>query len=223
VDADPARGRLSPEAIVTTAVRLIEAEGESAASMRRISAELGVAAMSLYHHVPNKSALLDAVADWVSTQIATPRLPDADWHTRARALARAFRDVAQRYPNCMQLAMSRAPLSLVGLEPLEYALEMAHEAGFTENEAIRLVRAVTSYVIGSVVTSITRTRAAQAAATMVATAAFPVNGLDLGVDPQQFPRLTALGPTLFALDLDGDFEFGLDLLLQSLRSSRPAR
>jgi len=213
VGTTTARGRLSPELIVATAVELIEADGESAASMRRISAELGVAAMSLYNHVPSKAALLDAVADWVSAQITVPAMPDADWDTRARALARAFRDVATRYPNCMLLAMSRAPMSMVGLAPLEYALEMAHEAGYDEAEAIRLVRAVTSYVIGSVVTSVTRRRAVEAAAAALA-AGDPV-GPDM--DPAHFPHLVALGPALFVLDLDNDFEFGLDLMLRSLR------
>src|ERR1700761_2385209 len=104
--ADPsgsaARGRLSVDVIVETAARIIEAEGEPAASMRRISSELGVAAMSLYNHVPNKAALLDAVAEWVGAQIELPPDPGADWDTRARTMARAFRDVVRRYPNCMQ-------------------------------------------------------------------------------------------------------------------------
>jgi AcrR family transcriptional regulator len=215
VDAESSRARLTPEAIVATAVRVIEAEGEAAASMRRISAELGVAAMSLYNHVPSKAALLDAVADWVGTQIELPSEPDADWESRARTLVRAFRDVVRRYPNCMQLAMSRAPMSSVGLRPLEYALEMAHQAGFPDREAIRVVRAFTSYVIGTITTEAARTRAARA----LAEGGDPEAGGQV-VSGQEFPRLYGLGPALFELDPDGDFEFGLDLLLGSLAQAR---
>jgi AcrR family transcriptional regulator len=216
--ADPsssaARGRLSLELIVEAAVRIIETEGETAASMRRISAELGVAAMSLYNHVPNKAALLDAVAEWVGAQIELPPDPDADWDTRARTISRAFRDVVRRYPNCMQLAMSRAPMSWVGLRPLEYAYAMVHQAGFTGTDAIRVVRAVTSFVIGSIATETARMQAAAA----LSTAGMLLPG---AVSPEEFPHLTALGPSLLELDPEADFEFGLDLLLQALAAARP--
>jgi AcrR family transcriptional regulator len=217
--ADPSgtavRGRLSVELIVDTAVRIIEAEGESAASMRRISAELGVAAMSLYNHVPNKAALLDAVAEWVGAQIELPADPEADWDTRARTMARAFRDVVRRYPNCMQLAMSRAPMSWVGLRPLEYALEMVHQAGFSGVEAIRVVRAVTSFIIGSIATETARRQAFSA----LGAGETPLPG---GVSAEEFPHLTELGPRLVQLDPDADFEYGLDLLLRALAAARPA-
>jgi|SRR5882757_2520136 len=207
-DAAATRGRLSAELIVATAVRIIEAEGEAAASMRRIAAELDVAAMSLYNHVPNKAALMEAVADWVGTQIELPSEPGADWETRARTLLYAFRDVVRRYPNCMQLSMSRAPMSTVALVPLEYALDMAHEAGYPEADAIRLIRAFTAYVIGSITTANARTAAVQAI----------IDGNALPTIPaERFPHLAALGPRLLELDPDADFEFGLDLLLGALR------
>jgi AcrR family transcriptional regulator len=208
-DAAAARGRLSAELIVATAVRIIEAEGEAAASMRRIAAELDVAAMSLYNHVPNKAALLDLVADWVGAQIELPRGPGEDWEARARTLLHAFRDVVRQYPNCMQLSMSRANMSSVALVPLEYALEMAHEAGYPEADAIRLIRAFTSYVIGSITTENTRRSAMQAIA----------DGGELPppIPVERFPHLAALGPRLFVLDPDTDFEFGINLLLGALR------
>jgi AcrR family transcriptional regulator len=206
-DAAAPRGRLSLDLIVATAVRIIEAEGEAAASMRRIAAELDVAAMSLYNHVPNKAALLDAVADWVGTQIELPTQRGADWEARARTLLHAFRDVVRRYPNCMQLSMSRAPMSTVALVPLEYALDMAHEAGYPETDAIRLIRAFTSYVIGSITTANARTAAARALG----------DGPIPAISAERFPHLAALGPGLLELDPDADFEFGLDLLLGALR------
>ena len=208
------RGRLSVEAIVETAARIIEAEGEPAASMRRISAELGVAAMSLYNHVPSKAALLDAVAEWVGAQVELPPDPDADWDTRARTMARAFRDVVRRYPNCMQLAMSRAPMSWVGLRPLEYALDMVHQAGFSDLEAIRVVRAVTSFIIGSIATETARRQAFSGLGdgATVFPGAVPI---------EEFPHLVALGSRLLELDPDADFEYGLNLLLDALAAARP--
>lgn len=194
---------------MATATRLIEAEGEAAASMRRISAELGVAAMSLYNHVPNKAALLDAVGEHVRAQIQLPTDPAMAWEDRARELVRAFRDVVLRYPRCMELMMARAPASLVGLEPLEFALDMAEQAGFEGRDALRVVRAFVAYAVGATTHAAYRARAAEALAVDLDLAAPEV------VNAEQFPRIAALGFDLFIVD-DSDFEFGLNLLIQAI-------
>jgi AcrR family transcriptional regulator len=210
--AESDRARLSRDSIVAAAVRLIEAEGEAAASMRRISAELGVAAMSLYNHVPNKAALMDAIGEYVRAQIELPTDPRLSWEERAREMMRAFRAVVERYPRCVELMMARAPSSLVGLDPLEYALEMAEQAGFSGRDALRVVRAFTAYAIG--------------AATTAAQRAHAVESLELGMLPDpapsaQYPRIHALGLDLFVLD-ETDFEFGLDLLIAAVTRLREA-
>lgn len=206
--------RLSPGSIVAAAVAIIEAEGEAAASMRRIAAELGVAAMSLYNHVPNKAALLQAVGDWVGEQIVLHEAaPEADWDSRARTMMYAFRDVARHYPNCMQIAMSRASMSPVGLGALEHALGMLKEDGFSDETALRVVRTATSFVMGAITTESLRLRAAATAA-------------EVGFAPlpaEEFPHLAALGPKLLEVDSDADFEFGVNLLLAAIRSVEVAR
>ncbi|MGQ0843673.1 MAG: TetR/AcrR family transcriptional regulator [Sporichthyaceae bacterium] len=212
-EMDPRGRRLSAETIVAAAVHIIETEGEAAASMRRIASDLGVAAMSLYNHVPNKAALLEAVADWVGAQIVIPADADEDWGTRARTLLGAFRDVARQYPNCMQISMSRASMSPVGIGALEHALGMLIEAGFSQEEALRVVRTATSFVIGAITTDSLRQRAA---ATAAETGFQPL-------PPEQFPHLAALGPKLLEVDSDADFEFGVNLLMAAIGLADPAR
>jgi AcrR family transcriptional regulator len=213
--AETDRARLSRETIVATAVRLIETEGEAAASMRRISAELGVAAMSLYNHLPNKAALLDAVGEHVRAQIQLPTDPDLAWEQRARVLMRAFRDVVEQYPRCIELMMARAPSSLVGLEPLEYALEMAEQAGFTGRDALRVVRAFVAYAVGATTTAAHRARAVES---------MLLEGGSAFTDPaalERYPRIGALGLDLL-ID-ESDFEFGLDLMIQAVSQLRRTR
>jgi AcrR family transcriptional regulator len=55
------RRSLDRRRILVTALRLVDREGLEALSMRKLGAELRVEAMSLYNHVPNKSALLDGM------------------------------------------------------------------------------------------------------------------------------------------------------------------
>ncbi|WP_344842554.1 hypothetical protein [Nonomuraea dietziae] len=50
--------------------------------MRRVAQELGVEAMSLYHHVPNKDAILDGVVDAVFAAIELPSAECDDWARR---------------------------------------------------------------------------------------------------------------------------------------------
>ena len=67
----PAAGEsLTPQEVAETALQLILAEGEAALTMRRLGEMLGVKAMALYNHFPNKEAILDAV-----TSLAMSRLP----------------------------------------------------------------------------------------------------------------------------------------------------
>ncbi|MGQ0483329.1 MAG: TetR/AcrR family transcriptional regulator [Pseudonocardia sp.] len=73
-----ARAALSRERIVSATVELIERDGADAVSMRRVAGLLGVAPMSLYNHVPNKAALLDAVAERIMTEVVPPDPAAAD-------------------------------------------------------------------------------------------------------------------------------------------------
>ena len=54
---------LTREQIVTAAMELVDRDGLQALSMRKLAAELGVGTMSLYYHVPDKSALYDLILD----------------------------------------------------------------------------------------------------------------------------------------------------------------
>lgn len=65
-------GPLSREAIVAAAMALADADGVAKLSMRAVARTLGVEAMSLYHHIPNKEAILDAMVDEVFAEIHTP-------------------------------------------------------------------------------------------------------------------------------------------------------
>jgi len=49
--------------IYQCALRILEAEGPQAVSMRRVAKEVGITPMAIYHHFPSREALLDAVVD----------------------------------------------------------------------------------------------------------------------------------------------------------------
>lgn len=90
---------LDRERITAAAVRLLDAEGLERFSMRRLAAELGVTAMSVYWYVDTKDDLLELAMDSVFGEVDLPAGdPDADWRDQARHLAGEYRRLLVGHP-----------------------------------------------------------------------------------------------------------------------------
>src|SRR3712207_868941 len=105
------KAALGVDRIVTSAVRLADREGLAALSMRRVAAELGVGAMSLYTHVPGKGELVDLMLDAVLGEL----YPDEDvvrsggWRDRLGAGAGGASGAFPRPPRTLPLGTRRGP------------------------------------------------------------------------------------------------------------------
>ncbi len=206
--ADPVRLVLTEDRIVRAAATLIERHGLAAVSMRRVATDLGVAPMSLYNHVPNKAALLDAVAEHIIAGLRYTDDPTADWQDRGRALARAFRAMAQDHPQGMAVVMSRQINSPAGLRLIEHALAIADAGGFSRRQSVQIVRLLVAYIIGSLSRE-------SGHALMLNYASDPQRVLERA-DQARFPHVHDLAPLLVEHNFEADFEFGLDLLMNAL-------
>ncbi|GAB2835789.1 TetR/AcrR family transcriptional regulator C-terminal domain-containing protein [Actinocorallia aurea] len=206
--AEPARAVLSRDAIVHAAIELIEADGVDSLSMRKVAARLGVAAMSLYHHVPNKAALLDAVVERLVADLDLADDPGADPRERARGMMRAFRDIARDRPRTANLVITRTFESPATLRLFEHAMEVARAAGFSGGRAARIASVFLSYVVGSLLREGRFARDARAGDPFM-------RGAD-GIDPERYPNVTGLLAEGHAYDPDAEFEVGLEMLLRGL-------
>src|SRR4051812_35665893 len=101
------RPPLSRERAVDVAVALADAEGLARLTMRRLAKQLGVEAMSLYPHVPNKEDILDGMVDRVFAEIALPPA-DVDWKTAIRRRSRSALEVLEGHPWAISLMDSRS-------------------------------------------------------------------------------------------------------------------
>jgi AcrR family transcriptional regulator len=203
---------LTRDRIVQAATELIEREGSDALSMRRVAADLGVAVMSLYNHVPSKAALLDAVAERILAGMSVPADPAMHWTERARSLVRAFRKVAHEYPRSVTLVLTRKVDAPSGMRPVEHALAVAAEAGFDGDTSVRIMRALLAYAVGAQMREV---GAAKMLDYLPKDDAGRVRRLDF-LDPAEFPHVVALQRDLLRHDPETDFEFGLDLLISAL-------
>jgi AcrR family transcriptional regulator len=150
------RAPLTRERIIVAALDLIGHEGLAACNMRRLAADLGVAPMSIYYHVPSKSDLLEAVAD---RALADIRWPDEAlaWEDAVRMAAFEARRVARRYPELLQTLFDPTRPSAARLA--QRGIEICKRAGFDESDSWTALRTVVQYTTGAVMTDLQQLRA----------------------------------------------------------------
>jgi AcrR family transcriptional regulator len=84
--------------ITEAAIRIADAEGLEAATMRRIAAEIGAGAMSLYRYVPSRDDLVELMADRLMGEIDLAGLPSGDWRADLTRYAEGLRAMWRRHP-----------------------------------------------------------------------------------------------------------------------------
>lgn len=91
---EPELGRA---AIVRAAIRIADAEGFDALSMRRVASELGSAVMSLYRHVPSKEELELLMRDQVFGERPLPATPPPGWRAQLELSSRTLWALYRRH------------------------------------------------------------------------------------------------------------------------------
>ncbi|MET8382299.1 TetR/AcrR family transcriptional regulator [Streptosporangium canum] len=97
----PARGpkpAYSRAQITEAAIRIADAEGLEAATMRRIAAEIGAGAMSLYRYVPSRDDLVELIADRLQGEVDVEGMPSGDWRADLTRYADGLRAMWLRHP-----------------------------------------------------------------------------------------------------------------------------
>lgn len=219
------RGRepLSGERVLRAAVAVVDAEGLQALTMRRLAADLGVEAMSLYYHLPGKESLLDGVADAVLAELEAAvngLAPVSDWRTALRQRFLAARAVMLRHPWAPGVIGSRTSVPIRLYVYYDGILATLVDAGFSYRIAHRALHAFGSMALGF---------AQEIFSPAPADAGNDVAEEQLAAMAEALPHLTAMmmaethdvaDPTLGWCDSQVEFEFTLDLLLDGLERFR---
>jgi len=190
------------------AVELIEREGAAALSMRKVAAAVGVEAMSLYNHVENKDDMLDGITGVFFTKIEMPEL-SGDWTVDLRALADAFRAAARAYPNAATLALTREAVSDSGIAMTAAVLAVLRRAGFEPDQAVQVLRASMSFLIGALLRELASAPTIGVEATAEAERVALLQASPVGV-------IAEAAEPLAKLDFDREYDFGMQLMLRSI-------
>ena len=145
----PKRTPLTPADILLAALHIIDTEGVDALSMRRLARDLGVEAMSLYHHFPNKDAILTGVIDLaLAAEAPGPAPESATWSDPVAAAVLGFRRVLVKHPNVLPVMAAHPPVSGSSVVYIEGPLRYLTAQGFSDTDATDLFQAVFALAFG---------------------------------------------------------------------------
>ncbi len=142
------RTALTRDRILDTALAIVARDGLAALSMRRLGEEVGVEAMSLYHHVPSKAALLDGVHERILARVPPPPAHEHDWRRYAAHQAQALHATLCAHPGAIGLFVARPAATASSLARLDAYLDVLVRAGFSRPEAVQVVHVVMAFVVG---------------------------------------------------------------------------
>jgi AcrR family transcriptional regulator len=144
------RAGLSRGLVLDAAVALVDSDGLDGLSMRKLGAALGVEAMTLYHYVPNKAALLDGLVEWVMQHSATaPALADGlSWDQMLRRYAQTLRATLLSHPGILPLFFTHPAVTPQTLQAVENGLRVLTGAGFELSRALDMINVLSIFVVG---------------------------------------------------------------------------
>lgn len=198
------RPRLSPQRIVAAAMRLADAEGLDAVSIRRVAAELDGRAMSLYDHFAGKRELLASMNDeGVGEMLVAQPLPE-DWREAVAVTARRMYAAFAGHPWMILLAAERLP---PGPNAIKLAKQMARAVAtlpLERGDVWQLQGIVNDYVVGYSFRTVGSVSADEMEAAIAPT------------DIVEFPELAALPDNLRTRSSIDRFDLGLQTVLDGI-------
>jgi AcrR family transcriptional regulator len=213
-DTSRHRPPLTRERILECALAVADAGGIEALTIRSLASELGVKPMSVYHHVPNKEAILDGIVDLVFAEMESSRTGEhTDWRSLIVARARATRRVLRRHPWAIGLALSRETPGPATLRHHDETIRILRGGGFSVEATAHANALLDSFVYGFALQE----------------AARPFGGTKLGrsepprtstaLDPVTYPHLVEMAVEHThrpGYDFADEFQLGLDLIVGAL-------
>jgi TetR/AcrR family tetracycline transcriptional repressor len=143
---------LDKQRIVTEAVALLDAEGLDGVTTRKLAARLGVQSPTLYWHIPNKAALVTAIAEAILEQqfpeLASPA-PEECWQDWLIGLAGRLRRALLAHPDGARIiAASQLSLKMAAIS--ELAMSTLVGRGIPLRQARLIVLTVLRFTVGYV-------------------------------------------------------------------------
>jgi AcrR family transcriptional regulator len=143
---------LDRDQIVRAALALLDEEGLSGLSMRRLGTRLGAGATSLYWHVATKDDLLELAVDQVLAEVYVPEPGDTDWRMALSVMANGMRAAFLRHPWVIALLGTKPTLGPNAMRMGERSVALLVAAGFSGLEVSHVSSMIHAHALGSATT-----------------------------------------------------------------------
>jgi AcrR family transcriptional regulator len=215
--ATPPRQPLTQDLIVETALRVLQAEGLDAVSMRRVAQDLNTGPASLYAHVSNKDELLELMIERIAGEIRLPEPDPGRWQEQIKEIAREARRVWTAYNDISRYSLGNIPTGPNQLAIAECQLELMRLGGVPDQVAAWFVDRLALYIDADAFEG-TMYVARSKEGWDMETYFGQIRAYFAGLPPERFPNIVSMVDTLMAGGDDERFEFGLDLIVRGLAS-----
>jgi TetR/AcrR family transcriptional regulator, tetracycline repressor protein len=139
-EPDGERTRLSKRAVVDRALKLADAEGLDALTIRKLAQDLGVTPMALYWHFRSKDDLLEGMAEQVWGEIEVRIDPSVPWWAQLQGGLESLLRVLRAHPAAPQLVLEHEKQNEAALRATEAVLQILRGAGFDPRYAAEIAR-----------------------------------------------------------------------------------
>lgn len=212
----PKKQRLNASRVLDGAMVLADEIGIEAFTIRKLADALDTKPMTIYHHIPNKEAIIDGMVDRVFAEIDRPPT-ELDWRTAMRQRCVSVREVLARHPWAVPLMESRTNPGPELLGHHDSVLGCLRQAGFSMAMIGHAYALLDNYVYGFALQE----------ASLPATGGEDMANLAEGMMGllEPYPNMAeftvnyVLSP---GYDFRNEFDFGLDLILDGLTAAAAA-
>lgn len=210
---------LTRQRIVRAAMDVADAEGLAAVSMRRVAADLGATAMSLYRHVADKDELVRLMADAAFGADPPSGPVPRGWRQQLEPAVRRLWRIHRRHPWLAHaVSLTRPEFAPHGMAHTDRLLRAVDGLGLDADAMMQAVLSLVSLVRGAAV-SLEAEEQARTETGVTGDEWIQARGaeLDQVLATGAFPTLAKVAsrPEL-DLDVDSVFEFGLRRQLDGL-------
>jgi len=203
------RAPLTRDRIVEAACICADRSGIDDLSMRKLGADLGVEAMSLYNHVDNKDDIYDGMIDYVFTSISLPG-DDLDWKEAIRQIGASAMEVFGRHNWVVLLLMHRGVFGPGALGFMDNVVGRFLGAGFGKEDSHHAWQMLASHTMGWALRSAANPELVEAEKANLETLVSQAG--------EHYPHIAAVGHRLVECDFSNEYMFGLEIILDGFEA-----
>ena len=138
---------LSVESILDAALACVDEVGRL--TMADLAARLGASASSIYHHVPGRAAIVEALRERVAAAIEPPALDGNDWTGQIADWMRSYRRALAEHPNLIPMLNEHTMTAGSVLLAYDRVAALLQLAGVPAHDVVLWISTLDCYALGS--------------------------------------------------------------------------